>query len=230
MSDSWTDAPPVHDGMGRMLENRRRLVDRGEEMIGWKLGFGAPAGLEKFGIPGPLVGFLPVSRRHSAGSLVSVQDWANPVAEPELAVYLGSDVDHPDRAARCISAMGPAIELADVHPPPDDLEEVLAGNIFHRGVLFGEPDAGRAGGDTSGLEARISRDGIEVAATSDLESLTGALVPTLVHTARLLDAFGEKLRSGEVVIAGSVVPPLQVSPGEEIVFRLEPLGEVSVLV
>jgi 2-keto-4-pentenoate hydratase len=97
-------------------------------------------------------------------------------------------------------------------------------------VIFGEADRGRAGGDISGLIARIGRGGEEVATTSELEDLTGELVPILAHTVRLLDTFGEKLRAGEVVIAGSVVPPLPVSPGERIDYRLEPLGEISVLV
>ncbi|HZD22967.1 MAG TPA: fumarylacetoacetate hydrolase family protein [Acidimicrobiia bacterium] len=230
MSDSWIDTPAIANGIRRMLEHRSQLMGQGEEMIGWKLGFGGPGWLEKFEIPGPLVGFLPASRRHRSGSTVSVEGWKRPVAEPELAVYVGSDVANPDEVANCIAAVGPAIELADVHPPPEDLEEVLADNIFHRGVIFGEADRGRAGGDISGLIARIGRGGEEVATTSELEDLTGELVPILAHTVRLLDTFGEKLRAGEVVIAGSVVPPLPVSPGERIDYRLEPLGEISVLV
>ena len=52
------------------------------------------------------------------------------IVESEVAVELGDD-------ARSIVALLPAIELAD---PPDlstDLEQILAGNIFHRAVAFG---------------------------------------------------------------------------------------------
>lgn len=230
MTESWIDRPDVHDGIGRMLASRKELLDRGEVVIGWKLGFGAPTWLEKFDIPGPLVGFLPESRRHPPGSTVSVEGWENPVAEPEIALHIGSDIDDPDHAAGAVAAVGPAIELADVHPPPEEMAEVVAGNIFHRAVLLGESDPGRAGADIRGLEAQITRNGSEEAVVTELEALTGKLVEILAHTARLLGAFGEGLRGGEVVIMGSVTPPLSISPGDEIGFRLDPLPEISVVV
>jgi 2-keto-4-pentenoate hydratase len=46
----------------------------------------------------------------------------------------------------------------------------------------------------------------------------------------MLPAFGQQLRAGEVVIMGSVVPPLPVQPGDEIVFQLSPLPPISVRV
>ena len=230
MTDSWIDNPPVRAGIRRMLESRAEVITRGERVIGWKLGFGAPAWLEKFGIPGPLVGFLPESRLHQTGTQVSVRGWTSAVAEAEIAVHFDSDVDDPNRVASSICAIAPAIELADIDPPPDDLAEVVAGNIYHRALILGEADPGRAGGDIDDLVATIMRNGEEVATIRDLEELTGELIPILAHTARLLAAFGESIRSGDVVIAGSVVPPLRIAPDEEIGFRLAPFPAISVVV
>ena len=225
----WDD-PAVRDGMRRMLEHRSEYLDRGESTIGWKLGFGAPVWLEKLGLTGPLVGFLPESRQHHPGATVSCQGWVRAVAEPEIAVYLGHDVDDPARAAEAISGLGAAIELADIDAPPEDIGDVLAGNIFHRAVILGEPDPGRAGGDIGGLRARVTRDGTEMADTTDIEALTGGIVTILGHAAALLGAAGETLRAGEVVIMGSVTPPLPVQPGNEISFELAPLAPISVRV
>jgi 2-keto-4-pentenoate hydratase len=36
------------------------------------------------------------------------------------------------------------------------------------------------------------------------------------------------LRAGQIIITGSIVPPLWVEAGEAIVFELEPVGSVSV--
>jgi 2-keto-4-pentenoate hydratase len=177
-----------------------------------------------------LVGFLPASRRHPPGATVSVAGWRKPVAEPEIAVFLGSDVGDPDGVADAVDAVAPAIELADVHPPPEDLAAVMAGNIFHRAVILGEPGSGRAGADITGLQAHVTLDGIEEAAVDDLEALTGELVSTLAHTARVLNVFGERLRAGEVVIMGSVTPPLPLQPGTQIGFRLAPLPTITVSV
>jgi 2-keto-4-pentenoate hydratase len=60
--------------------------------------------------------------------------------------------------------------------------------------------------------------------------LTGGIVTILSHAAALLDAAGETLRAGEVVIMGSVIPPVPVQPGNEISFELAPLAPISVRV
>ena len=224
------DNPSVRTGMRAMLDQRASLIASGERMIGWKLGFGAPAWLEKFGLGGPLLGFLPEARRHTSGDEISCVGWVNPVFEPEIALHIGHDIDDPTRAAQAISALGSAIELADVDHAAEDLEDVLSGNIFHRAVILGEPMEMRHQSLTEGLRAVVTRDGEVVVDTTDLQGLTGDLADILGHAAGLLDAAGDGIRSGEVVIMGSVVPPLAVRPGNEISFRLEPLRPISVRV
>ena len=222
--------PAVRSGMERMLAQRSEVLESGGRTIGWKLGFGAPAWLEKFNLSGPLLGFLPESRSHPRGATVSCEGWVRAVAEPEIAVHIGRDVDDPSRAAAAVSGLGAAIELADVDPPPDDLEETLAGNIFHRAVILGEPHPGLSPLDLGMLRARVHVDGAEVADTTDLETLTGNLGDILGHAAALLASAGERLRAGEVVIAGSVVPPIEISPGSEVSYELSPLAPVTVRV
>jgi 2-keto-4-pentenoate hydratase len=227
MTDVGWDNPDLRDGMQRMLSYRSEFLDRGDSAIGWKLGFGAPTWLEKFGLAGPLVGFLPRSTRHDPGAEVSCEGWVNPVAEPEIAVHLGRDVDDPSRASGAIFGLGAAIELADVDSLPEEIGEVLAGNIFHRALILGEPQAGVT---VAGMRARIQKDGAQVADTTDLESLTGELASILGHASALLEAAGERLRAGDVVIMGSVIPPVPIEPGDEVSFELAPLDPISVKV
>ena len=229
IASGWDDAS-VLESTRRMLERRARLLERGERMIGWKLAFGSPHWLDKFGHSGPLVGFLAESNVRPPGSTFSCRGWIHPVAEPEIAVYLGKDVDEPDRVAESISGLGPAIELADVDSPPEDLERVLEGNIFHRAVVLGPPDHSRVGGTVVGMRARITNNGTEAADTEDLAALTGDLVSILAHTARLLQGAGTRLKAGELVIAGSVIPPIPLRPGDEVTFELVPLLPISVRV
>ena len=229
IASGW-DHASVLEGTRLMLDRRARLLEHGERMIGWKLAFGAPHGLDKFGHAGPLVAFLAESNVRPPGATVPCRGWSHPVAEPEIAVYLGSDVDEPDRVAESISGLGAAIELADVDSPPEDLEGVLEGNIFHRAVVLGPPDHSRIFGSVAGMRARITNNGSEIADTEDLAALTGDLVSILGHTARLLQAAGTRLKGGEVVIAGSVVPPIPLRPGDEVTFELVPLLPISVSV
>jgi 2-keto-4-pentenoate hydratase len=97
-------------------------------------------------------------------------------------------------------------------------------------VILGEPDPGLSTLDVGLLRARVHIDGAEVADTTDLETLTGNLGDILGHAAALLASAGERLRAGEVVIAGSVVPPVEISPGSEVSYELSPLDPVTVRV
>jgi 2-keto-4-pentenoate hydratase len=226
------DDPRIARGMQAQLARRRERLAAGEKSLGWKVGFGAPTAMQKFGITAPLVGYLLERGRVASGATVSLAGWAKPVAEPEIAVHIGMELPGGgDRAtaANAVAGLGPAIELANLDPPPEDVATILAGNIFHRHVILGAHDTARAGGKIAGLTGRLLRNGAETAATTELEANTGTLIDIVHHVANLLAAFGERLRAGEVIICGSVVPPVFLESGDDsIAFALEPIGNVAV--
>ena len=226
------DDPRIARGMRAQLERRRQRIAAGEAPLGWKVGFGAPAAMKNLGITAPLVGFLMRPALISPGGCASLAGWTKPVAEPEIAVHMGRDLGagaDVSTAKAAIAALGPAIELADVERPPDDVEAILSGNIYQRHVVLGAPDASRAGARTDGLLCRVIRRGTECARTDNPQAATGEIVSIVRHVADVLAAFGERLRAGEIIITGSVVPPLFVERDEEgVAFELDPVGRVSV--
>jgi 2-keto-4-pentenoate hydratase len=162
------------------------------------------------------------------GAQVPVGSWTRPMLEPEIAAHVARDVPGEaswDDVRAAIGGLSAAIELADVDPPPEDVRAILAGNIFHRHVVLGPIDPGRSTGE--GIGGRVAVDGEELAATDDPAALTGELVEVVRLTAELLDACGERLRAGEVVITGSVVPPQPVAPGQQVRVELGPLGALT---
>ena len=199
-------------GYERLFALRDRLVADGARPLGWKVGFGSPAAMERLGIDAPLVGFLTDRGLVGAGA-VSLDGWTAPLLEPELAIHVGEDGG--------VGSVGAAIELADLDEPPVDPERILGGNVYHRHVLLGAKRAPSA----AGLRARVERSGALVAETAAPEELTGPLEDVLAVVRRIV---GDRLRTGDVVIAGSVVPPLQVGPGDEVRYELAPLETLSV--
>jgi len=227
---------PIEDarvarGLRAQLDLRRQRLAAGERPIGWKIGFGAPAAMARLGLKTPLIGFLTDRARLRPGAEVALANWIKPAAEPEIAVYMGDDLDGGATRAEAIAAIvgiGPAIELADVDPPPDDVEAILAGNIYQRHVVFGRCDASRAGARLDGLLARVLRNGVEIACPADPQELTGEFIDLVRHVADTLAACGERLCAADAIITGSIVPPLWVEPGEELVFALDPVETISV--
>src|SRR6185369_1505805 len=231
MTNAWDD-PRIARGMAKQLANRRARLAAGEKPLGWKVGLGAPPAMARLNIKAPLVGFMMQTSLVANGGTVSFAGWTKPVAEPEIAVHMGQDLPGgADRAGTiaAIAALGPAIELADLNPPPDDVEATLAGNIFHRHVILGPPDPTRAGAKLDGLVGHVFRRGALAAKQEQVEALIGEMIGIVAHVAGTLAAHGERLRAGDVIITGSIVPPPFIEPDEtEFGYRLEPIGELSV--
>ena len=234
MTAPWEDTR-VAAGLRRQLTTRRRVLDEGAAGIGWKVGFGAPASLDLMDITAPLVGFLTDATVFPSGDHIDTSGWIRGVVEFELAVYLGADLGPGaslHEAGAAISAVGPAMELANIDLPVEAsfVEDIVAGNIFHEAVVLGASDEGRAGLDITGLVARILVDGEEWATTTDLQAITGAYPLIVATVANTLAATGMTLRAGDLIITGSVVPPIPVTEGTEFSFVLEPFAPISVAV
>ena len=224
--------PLIKVGMAAQLATRRARIAAGEAPLGWKVGLGAPATMQKLGLQAPVVGFLMQRALSASGSTVSLKGYAKPVMEPEIAVRMAGDL--PGGATRketaaAIKEIMPAIELADLErvPASDNLDKVLEGNIFQRHVLLGANT--RSGASTEGLTSRLIRRGAETARSTDPEALTGKLIDIVSHVANMLAAFGERLSAGDIIITGSITPPVMIEPDEtEITHAIDPIGEVSV--
>jgi 2-keto-4-pentenoate hydratase len=201
-------------GTAALLTRRRLILAKAAQPVGWKVGFNAPEIQEKLGIDGPLAGFLTTNGLLEDGAEWSLGSDGEVIVESEVAVELGED-------ARSIVALLPALELAD---PPDldqDVETVLAGNIFHRAVAFGpRVETGSPGA------ARILVNGEEQHAV-DAEWTGANLEQMVAAVARRLEAADERLRPGERIITGILAPPHTPRPGDTVRLELEAVGGVE---
>ncbi len=205
----------VERGTTAMLVRRREILAQGAEPIGWKVGFNVSAAQEKLGIDAPLAGFLSSDGVLEDGAEVSLDD-GPVVIESEVAVELGPD-------GRSIVALLPALEVAD---PPDldqDVETILAGNIFHRAVVFGprvetaEPGAGRV---------LVNGEVEHVMAPGE----TGVHLEEMVEAVRKrLAAVDEDMLPSQRIITGVLAPPQAAHPGDRVRLELDALGGVELL-
>lgn len=231
MSDTLKD-PRIAAGMRRQFELRQQNLAAGAKQIGWKVGLGAPAALERCKLTKPVVGFLLDRAELKPGATVSLKGWAKPVAEIEIAAYMARDLapnadDATVRAA--IGALGPAIELADLDSAMDDVEGLLARDIWQRHVILGARDTSRAGAKLDGLTGQLIRNGKDAAVPADLEIGTGKIVDTVRHVADVTAALGDGLRAGQFIICGAITGPMFIEPGETgLDFTLAPAGPLSV--
>ena len=215
--------PPVRAGLERQLATWRDTIARGAGRLGWKIGLNVPDVQQKLGLSAPVIGFLTTATRVESGGTASVAGLEQPLIEPEVAVALRRPVEagvEPDEALAAIRSLGPAIELVDIPAPPDDAEEAVAGNVFHRGVVLGEH---REDAAVNGVEAIVRVNGEErqtAPAQVDLAATIGLV-------GDLLGSVGELLEAGDVIICGSLTPPVPVEAGDRVEVELGPLGAVA---
>jgi 2-keto-4-pentenoate hydratase len=212
-TDPSSTAASVARGMRAQLARRDAALAAGAAPVGWKIGFNTPAIQQHFGLSDAVVGYMIDTGVQPDGATVSLAGWTAPAVEVEVAIRVGPDGG--------IAGLAPALELVDLDISFDDIEPVLAGNICHRGVIFGSEVPGV---DPWAMVAAVTKDAEVVTQGRIVED--PAVTVTFVRS--YLAAHGAALQEGERIIAGSVVAPIAVAPGDELSVSFGPLGDLSV--
>jgi 2-keto-4-pentenoate hydratase len=206
----------IETGMRIQLAGWRSALGSADvERVGWKVGLNAPPVMEALEIDRPVVGWLASGTALDPPAEFSTAGATNLAAEAELAITVGE--------GGSVAGLGPAIELVDIDRPLDDLTAILAGNIFHRAVVFGPTGEPRP---LEGITARIERDGA-VEAELDLAEAVGDPAAVVEVVGGRLSEAGAALEPGDRIIAGALIPVLPAAAGGTVALDLGPLGEVS---
>ena len=126
-----------------------------------------------------------------------------------------------------VDAWAPALEVVEFNRPFEELEDVLAEGVFHKAVVLGPFKPPRPGVDLAGIEATVDLAEVRVCDV-DAREATGPVPEVLRHLARLLDPFGERLASGDVIILGAMNPPCMGREGARFSLQLESVGDAVV--
>jgi 2-oxo-hept-3-ene-1,7-dioate hydratase len=212
-SNTTDDSGAVERGMRVLLARREAELKGGAAAVGWKIGFNTPAIQAHFGIDDPVVGYLIDSGVTPDGSTVSVAGWTAPAVEVELALRVGDDGG--------VAGIGPALELVDLDMPVADIEPVLGANICQRGVVFGVEVPGV---DPWKVAVAVTKGGAVVAEGRPVEDPS----ETVGFVRSFLADHGATLEAGHRIIAGSMVAPVAVEPGDELEVDFGPLGTLGV--
>jgi 2-keto-4-pentenoate hydratase len=221
--------PRIARGLEAQLRVRRERLAAGEEAVGWKVALNAPPVQQRLGISEPVIGFLSSGSRIEPGSEQSLAGTTALGVEAEIALHVSRDVPPDADTETCASAIGaiaPALELVDVDLPFDDLELILARNVFHHAFALGADDPGRAGGKLDGLSVVLARNGeveqsVEaVAALPDPAGVVGLV-------ANVLALGGELLCAGDVIISGALTPNVWPEKGDRVDVDFGPLGVLA---
>lgn len=208
-------------------------MDRGERVVGAKLGFTSAAMQEALGVDSPNFGWLTDPMIVSDGR-VSLAELIHPKAEPEIAFVLGEDISGPGVSAeQVLSATAyvvPIIEVVDSRFTD-----------FRFRALDNTADNSSAGKVVLGTRATrpvfdLSRVGVVVTVngrllyTSSGAAAYGHPAASVAWLVRRLARSGRGLAAGQLVISGGLTGPIELDPGTHVVIEIDRLGSASMKV
>ena len=127
----------IQSNVAKLRENR------GEEIIGYKIGCVSKDTQKKMGFSQPACGYLWKSELYASGVKLIKKDYTNPAMEAEFGVMLNRDIK-PELASfdyilQSIEGIYPLIEIHNLvfHGNEPYGAELLANNAVHAGVVLG---------------------------------------------------------------------------------------------
>ena len=193
----------------------------GESVAGYKVGCTGPGTREQFGMDGPICGFLYEPELHPSGAKLSYASYANLAVEGEMAVRLGDDAE--------IAHVFPVIELHNYvfRSKTPNLQELIANNGLHSGVVLPATDGARWHGDDlldGVLRVTINEEVVEEGHAS---GVPGGPAGSVEWLRRHLPEYGLTLRPRQLILTGTPLSLIPVRPGDSLRVMAEGLGAVE---
>ena len=208
------------------------LKESGEIVRGHKVALTTKAAREHLGVAEPCFGHILDTRVYANGSVVPLTELADPHCEAEIAFILKDDIRGPGvtpvQVMSAIKAVLPAIELVDLKVQGEAITsvDVIAHQALHGGVIIGSKMVDLAMIDLQYEGGTVQHNGLLVGSGTGFEVMGNPINP-IVWLANKMAELDDWLRAGEMVISGSVVTPVRVSPGDNIDITFTRMGRVD---
>ncbi|MEV7267970.1 4-oxalocrotonate decarboxylase [Micromonospora aurantiaca] len=207
----------------------KRRLDRGERLVGLKMGLTSKAKMAQVGVDEVIWGRLTDVMRVPDGGGVDVGDFIHPRVEPEVAFLLDRLPDPGEPVGsftRAVRAVAPAIELIDSRYAnfTFSLPDVIADNTSAAAFVVGPWSPVPDGLDNLGVLLEI--DG-RVAQVGSTAAILGDPRRALDEGLRLAGRHGVRLRKGWVFLAGAATAAVPLRPGAHVRATVEKLGSAT---
>ncbi|MDM4720392.1 4-oxalocrotonate decarboxylase [Micromonospora sp. WMMA1363] len=225
-AETGLDVDAAYAVQTALLERR---LDRGERLVGLKLGLTSKAKMAQVGVDEVIWGRLTDVMRVPDGGTVAVDDFIHPRVEPEVAFLLDRLPEPGEPVADftdAVRAVAPAIELIDSRYAnfTFSLPDVIADNTSAGAFVVGPWCPVPEGLDNLGVLLEI--DG-RVAQVGSTAAVLGDPRRALDEGIRLAGRHGVRLREGWVFLAGAATAAVPLRPGAYVRAVVEKLGTAS---
>jgi 2-keto-4-pentenoate hydratase len=203
---------------------------------GFKIGATSVRMQQYLGVDAPVGGFMVPAGLHASGTALAYADFHKPAVECELVARLGTDLPPGpcslEQAAAAVAELVCGIEVVEgryVDVQAVGVPTMVADQMFHAAAVLGE----QGGVDWRGLDLVALPGGITIDGAPQGGGVGGDLLGHPLNSlcwlagSSLARRFGG-LKAGQVVMLGSVIPPLWLVGPCTVRVAFPPLPAVTV--
>ncbi|MDP4060726.1 2-oxo-hept-4-ene-1,7-dioate hydratase [Rhodobacteraceae bacterium LE17] len=210
----------------------------GRRVIGWKIGLTSKAMQYALNIDIPDSGILFDDMHFEDGATVPARRFIQPRIEAEIAFVMKADLDGAARRDEVLAATDyvcPSLEILDTRIERVDAHtgqtrkifDTISDNAANAGIVLGRARHDPSAFDLRWAGAICSRNG-EVEETGLGAGVLNDPVMGIVWLSERLEAYGQKIRAGDVVLSGSFIRPIEARPKDKFVADFGAFGQVSI--
>ena len=223
----WEDAYDIQ------WEIRRRKQERGNRIVGLKMGLTSYAKMKQMGVESPVYAFLADYFSVPDGGTVKTSELIHPKVEAEIAVITNKELTGPGcTVAHVLDAIGsvvPAVEVIDSRYENFnfDLKSVIADNASSSRFVTGGNVKRADDIDMKTLGVVMEKNG-EIVELGAGAAVLGHPASSIAMLANLLAERNETIPAGTFIMTGGITAAVAVEAGDSICVRYQDLGTINV--
>ncbi|MDA9873824.1 fumarylacetoacetate hydrolase family protein [Saprospiraceae bacterium] len=237
-----TPISPLRDDIGehneelayaiQQVNTNHKLVD-GARIVGKKIGLTSIKVQEQFGISTPDFGILFDDMEVLNGLSLPISEVMQPKIEGELAFVLGGSLDNDkltivdiinsiDYVLPSLEIVGSRIENWNI-----SIADTVADNASASHYVLGHRPKMLDNIDIVNCKMNMTING-ELKSSGSGKDCLGSPLNAVLWLARKMQAVGQPLQAGELILSGSLGPMVVVNAGDHVEAEFEGLGSVSI--
>ena len=205
---------------------------RGEEVIGYKIGCVSKDTQRKMGFTKPAWGRLWKNELYLDGVTLDKMNFANPAMEAEFGIVLNRDLTpelvNSDYILDSIETIHPIIEIHNLvfNGDPPFGAELLANNAIHAGVVMGKPTKANIKSEITDLKLIFDNEIID---TWSDKKWPHDMLSEVEWLVKEQDKIGNILKKGNLILTGAYGLPIPINDKKLIQVTSSLFGNVSAL-
>jgi len=203
---------------------------RGEEVIGYKIGCVSKETQCKMGLTKPAWGRLWKNELYLDGVTLDKRNFANPAMEAEFGIVLNRDLTpelvNLDYILDSIETIHPIIEIHNLvfNGDPPFGAELLANNAIHAGVVMGKPTKANIKSEITDLKLIFDNEIID---TWSDKKWPHDMLSEVEWLVKEQDKIGNILKKGNLILTGAYGLPIPINDKKLIQVTSSLFGNVS---